>query len=55
MDLPEVYIVDTEIHTDVQLETPMIKSGIQSKLIPISHASWGEILKSELVGKEIPT
>ena len=26
MTLPEVYRVDTEIHTDVQLETPMIKS-----------------------------
>ena len=26
MTLPEVYRVDTEIHTDVQLETPIIKS-----------------------------
>ena len=26
MTLPEVYRIDTEIHTDVQLETPMIKS-----------------------------
>ena len=26
MTLPEVYRVDTEIHTDLQLETPMIKS-----------------------------
>ena len=26
MTLPEVYTVDTEIHTDIQLETPMIKS-----------------------------
>ena len=25
MALPEVYRVDTEIHTDVQLETPMIR------------------------------
>ena len=25
MTLPEVYRVDTEIHTDIQLETPMIK------------------------------
>ena len=26
MTLPEVYRVDTEIHTDIQLETPIIKS-----------------------------
>ena len=95
--LPEVCRVDTEIHTDVQLETPMIKSeeryvtqsepklvqdmtlfpdtptppqtnaqsktvqkislpdiAVQGKLIPISHASWGEIPKSESVRKEIP-
>ena len=26
MTLPEVYRIDTEIHTDVQLETPIIKS-----------------------------
>ena len=26
MTLPEVYTVETEIHTDVQLEAPMIKS-----------------------------
>ena len=25
MTLPKVYRVDTEIHTDIQLETPMIK------------------------------
>ena len=29
--------------------------AIQGKLIPISHACWGEILKSESVRKEIPT
>ena len=95
---PEVYRVDTEIHTGIQFETPMIKSeekcvtqseqklvhdmtllpdtptppqtndqsktvqkisvpdrAIQGKLIPISHASWGEILKSKLVRKEIQT
>ena len=28
---------------------------IQGKLIPVSHASWGETLRSELVRKEIPT
>ena len=98
MALLEVCRVDTEIHTDIQLETPMIKSeikcvtqcepklvqdmallpdtptphqtyaqsktvqkislpdiAIQGKLIPISHASWGEISKSESVRKEIPT
>ena len=26
MTLPEVYRVGTEIHTDIQLETPIIKS-----------------------------
>ena len=92
MALPEVYRVDMEIHTDVQLETTMIISiekcvtqsepklvqdmklvpdtptppqtnaqlktvqkisltdrAIQGKLIPISCASRGEILKSESV------
>ena len=90
--------IDTEIHTDIQLETPMIKSeekwvmqsetklvqdmallcdtptpphtiaqpmteqkislpdrAILDKLIPITHASWRETLRSELVRKEIPT
>ena len=35
MTLPEVYRVDMEIHTDIQLETPMIKSEekCESKLV----------------------
>ena len=96
MALPEVYRVDTEIHTGIQLETPMIKSEekcvtpsepklvqdmalfhdtptppqtiaqsmteqkislpgrvLQAKLIPITHASQRETLRS--VRKEIPT
>ena len=96
MALPEVYKVDTETHTDIQLETPMINSeekcvtqnepklvqdmavlhdtptppqtiaqpmteqkislpdrAIQGKLIPITHESWRNILRSESVRKEI--
>ena len=98
MTLPEVYRVHTEIHTVVQLETPMIKleekcltqseqklggdmpllcdtptlpqtiaqpmpeqkvllpdRALQGKLIPITHASWRETLRSESVRKETPT
>ena len=97
MTLPEVYRVDMEIHTDVQLETPIIKSeekcvtqvepkfiqdmallhdaptpahtfsqpmteqkillldrALQGKLIPITHASWRETVRSESVRKETP-
>ena len=34
MTLPEVYRVDTEIHSDVQLDTPMIK--LEEKCVPQS-------------------
>ena len=36
MALPEVYRVDTEKHTDVQLETPMIKSE-ENVLLKVSQ------------------
>ena len=98
MTLPEVYRVDTEIHTDILLETPMIKlekkcvtqcklklvqdmallhdtptppqtipqpmteqkvlllaRALQGMLIPITHASQRETLRSASARKETPT
>ena len=44
--------------TNVQSKTiqkiSLLDIVIQGKLIPISCASWGEILKSELVRNKIP-
>ena len=41
MALPEVYRADTEIHTDIQLETPMIKS--EEICVPQSEPKWFRI------------
>ena len=45
----------TNAQSKTVLKISLPDRAIQGKLIPISCATWGEILKSELVRKEIPT